>query len=133
MDALRRRLWAEHLGVVVDNQPGVLDVQSTELDDSATKNWLTVWSQKADAKLSSLKSDPNQVTLSHVLPVDFDYGPDTDRTRFTTFLHNLTDAFKDHYGLESYLNHTFGQDNPPMRKVSDFNLDPPPNFPFTYG
>jgi phosphatidylserine/phosphatidylglycerophosphate/cardiolipin synthase-like enzyme len=133
VDALRRRLWAEHLGILVNNQPGVLDVQSTELDDSATKNWLTVWSQKADAKLNLLKSDPNQVSLIHVLPVDFDYGPDTDRTRFTTFIHNLTDAFKDHYGLESYLNHTFSQDSPPKRKASDFNLDPPPDFPFTYG
>ncbi|MBV9391705.1 MAG: hypothetical protein JOY96_07430 [Verrucomicrobia bacterium] len=133
VDALRRRLWAEHLGIVVNNQPGVLDVNSSSLSDSPATNWLTFWSQKADEKLSQLKSDPNKVSLIHVLPVDFDYGADTDRSFLTTFIHNLKDAFADHYALESYLNHMFGQDKPPKRTAADFDLSPPPNFPFTYG
>lgn len=133
VDALRRRLWAEHLGIVVNNQPGVLDVNASSLNDSSATNWLTFWSQKADEKLSQLKSDPNKVSLIHVLPVDFDYGPDTDHSFLTTFYHNLKDAFADHYALESYLNHMFGQDKPPKRTAADFDLSPPPDFPFTYG
>ena len=133
VDALRRRLWAEHLGIVVNNQPGVLDVASAILDDSLTTDWLAFWSQKADEKLNGLKSNPNTASLIHVLPVDFDYGPDTDHTILTTFYHNLKDALGDHYGLESYLRHTFSQDQPPKRTVADFDLSPPPDFPFTYG
>ena len=82
VDALRRRLWAEHLGIVVNNQPGVLNVKSQDLNDSPAKNWLDFWSQKADAKLNGLKSAPNVVSLIHVLPVDFDYGPDADGKNF---------------------------------------------------
>jgi len=68
-----------------------------------------------------------------VLPVDFDYGPDTDHSFLTTFYHNLKDAFADHYALESYLSHMFSQDKPPRRTAADFDLSPPADFPFTYG
>jgi phosphatidylserine/phosphatidylglycerophosphate/cardiolipin synthase-like enzyme len=135
VDALRRRLWAEHLGIVVDGQPGVLKLESADLnDDLKQTDWLNFWSQKADAKLNGLKSDPTKVSLVHILPVDVDYGADSDgEGLLNTFRDNAVTAFTaDHYALKSYLDHTFRQDNPPKRTVAEFDLSAPPNFPFTY-
>ena len=106
-----------------------MDVKSQDLNDSPAKNWLDFWSQKADAKLNGLKSAPNLVSLIHVLPVDFDYGPDADGKNFlSTFLANTKGAMADHYALASYLDHMFRQDNPPKRTVGISTSAPPPIF-----
>ena len=70
VDALRRRLWSEHLGIA--------DASSSVLDDSPTKNWLDVWRATANRKLEGLKTNLDQVMAfdgprtdgiqSHVLP-----------------------------------------------------------------
>lgn len=127
VDALRRQLWAEHLGILKGGQPGALDVQSADLDDSPTVNWLDFWSKKADAKLNGLKNDPSVVSPVHILPVDFDYGSDFDRSFVTRWFHALADSFLDHhYALASYLNHS-------SLNADDFDLSPPTNSPFSYG
>jgi phosphatidylserine/phosphatidylglycerophosphate/cardiolipin synthase-like enzyme len=131
VDALRRRLWAEHLGIVAGGQAGNLDVASVDLLDSPGTNWLDFWSQKAQEKLDGLKKDPNQVSLIHILPIDFDYGPDTaGKGKVDNFLDNTKGAMKDHYALASCLEHMFGQDKPPKRKVDEFDLSPPRNLTF---
>lgn len=132
VDALRRRLWAEHLGILVGNQPGVLDTASSQLNDTPTTNWLTVWNQKAESKLAGIKNSPNVVSPIRILPVDHDYGPDFDGLgRISRFLANTKDAATvDHYALKSYLRSVFKEDTPPKRKVEDFDLTAPGNFPF---
>jgi phosphatidylserine/phosphatidylglycerophosphate/cardiolipin synthase-like enzyme len=70
VDALRRRLWSEHLGIA--------DPASNALDDAQDKNWLDVWRATAQRKLDGLKSNLDQVLAfegprtdgiqSHVLP-----------------------------------------------------------------
>lgn len=132
VDALRRRLWAEHLGILDNSQAGALDVNSADLEDSPNTDWLTFWSQKADAKLASLKDDPNKVSPIHILPIDFDYGPDTKAENFISkFLDNTKGALKDHYALESYLQHLFAQDPSTQRKAGDFDFTPPRNLTFS--
>jgi phosphatidylserine/phosphatidylglycerophosphate/cardiolipin synthase-like enzyme len=126
VDALRRRLWAEHLGIVVGGQAGNLDVASVDLLDSPGTDWLAFWSKKAQEKLDGLKKDPNQVSLIHILPIDFDYGPYTaGKGKFGNFQDNFKGALKDHYALASCLEHMFGQD-----KVDEFDLSPPRNLTF---
>jgi phosphatidylserine/phosphatidylglycerophosphate/cardiolipin synthase-like enzyme len=132
VDALRRRLWSEHLGIL--DPQGALDVGNTSLDDSPTKNWLTVWSQAADTKLSGLKADKNKVSQVHILPVDFDYGADADDLNIfnLTYKDLYVAGTQNHYALESYLNHTFKQDKTTTLTSKDFDLSPPPNFVFAY-
>ena len=127
----RRRLWAEHLGIVVGGQPGNLDVSSVDLLDAPNVNWVDVWSQKAQEKLDGLKKDPNQVSLIHILPIDFAYGPDTTSAgRIKNFLDNTKGAMKDHYALASCLEHMFALDQPPKLTVDQFDLSPPSNRTF---
>ena len=132
VDALRRRLWAEHLGILVGNQPGVLDTASSQLNDTPTTNWLAVWNQKAESKLAGIKNSPNVVSPIRTLPVDHDYGPDFDGLgRISRFLANTKAAATvDHYALKSYLRSVFKEDTPPKRKVEDFDLTAPGDFPF---
>ncbi len=112
VDALRRRLWFEHLGL-----SGAGD---TTLDDAPNKKWLDLWNQRANAKLDQLLADANAVHPSTILP-----WPD--------------DAFKrdcgKHVATGSYLRTLFDQKQKGLFvKVSNFALVPkgPPAFPFTY-
>lgn len=132
VDALRRRLWAEHLGILVNKQPGVLDTGSSELNDAPGKDWLAVWNQKAESKLAGIKNSPNDVSTIRILPVDHDFGPDFDGLgRIARFLANTKDAGTvDHYALKSYLRSVFKEDTPPKRKLEDFDLTAPGDFPF---
>jgi len=132
VDALRRRLWAEHLGILVNNQPGVLDTAASELNDSPATDWLAVWNQKAESKLAGIKTSPNVVSPIRILPVDHDYGPDFDGLgKISRFLGNTkVAATVDHYALKSYLRSVFNEDTPPKRKLEDFDLTAPDNFPF---
>jgi len=132
VDALRRRLWAEHLGILAGNQPGVLNTASSELNDPPATDWLTVWNQKAESKLAGIKNSPNIVSPIRILPVDHDYGPDFDGLGpFSRLLANTKDAATvDHYALKSYLRSVFKEDTPPKRKLEDFDLTAPGNFPF---
>ena len=130
-NALRRRLWAEHLGILITGQSNTLDANSVELLDSPSTDWLDFWSQKAEEKLASLKSDPNAVSPIHILPIDFDYGPDTKTEgKVANFLDNTRGTLKDHYALESYLQHLFAQDSSTQRKAEDFDFTPPRNLTF---
>jgi phosphatidylserine/phosphatidylglycerophosphate/cardiolipin synthase-like enzyme len=66
VDDLRRRLWAEHLGVV--DAGGKIKPDAAELNDSPTKDWLAVWAAKAEAKKAKLISTPNDPSPIHILP-----------------------------------------------------------------
>jgi len=59
VDALRRRLWAEHLGLA-PGQPG-------PLDDSPEKDWLSVWRDLARNKREGLMQDLGTVAPCRVL------------------------------------------------------------------
>jgi phosphatidylserine/phosphatidylglycerophosphate/cardiolipin synthase-like enzyme len=107
VDALRRRLWSEHLGIA--------DLKSDELKDAPDKtNWLEVWGQKADEKLLGLKNNMDEVSPIRVL-------------RWPSPL--FEGDHKDHAGARTYLQLLFSPDD----KVSQFDvLDGPPKFPFAY-
>src|SRR5207247_7177145 len=66
VDDLRRRLWAEHLGVV--DGGGKIKPDAAELNDSPTKDWLAVWNAKAEEKKAKLIATPNDPSPIHVLP-----------------------------------------------------------------
>jgi phosphatidylserine/phosphatidylglycerophosphate/cardiolipin synthase-like enzyme len=59
VDALRRKLWAEHLGFSNPADP--------QLDDAPGKDWVAAWRARAAAKLAALKSDFNSVHPAHIL------------------------------------------------------------------
>ena len=64
VDALRRRLWAEHLGFVSGGGP---NTTAPELADSVGKDWVGAWNAKADAKAAALKASPNVPIDTHIL------------------------------------------------------------------
>ena len=66
VDDLRRRLWAEHLGVV--DAGGKIKPDAAELNDSPAKDWLAVWNAKAEEKKAKLIATPNDPSPIHVLP-----------------------------------------------------------------
>ena len=113
VDALRRRVWAEHLGFV--------DVQGRlNPDDPALaappsgKSWLDIWGQKADEKLSGLKNNPSQVTSSQVL-------------RWPS--PHFAGSHKDHKDSKAYLRLLFNADD----KLNNFDvIGSPPSIPFAY-
>jgi phosphatidylserine/phosphatidylglycerophosphate/cardiolipin synthase-like enzyme len=112
VDALRRRLWSEHLGFA--------DPKDATLLDTPTTNWLDVWNQRAGAKLAQLLADANVVHDAHILP-----WPDKDFER---------DCGK-HVASGDYLRKLFAQADPALFvKVSNFDLVPagPTAFPFHY-
>jgi phosphatidylserine/phosphatidylglycerophosphate/cardiolipin synthase-like enzyme len=111
VDALRRQLWAEHLGIA--------DPTSDELKDAPGKNWLAVWSQKAEQKLQGLKNNLDQVSPIRVL-------------RWASV--HFEGDHSDHAGSRSYLRLLFSPDDQPSDVlVSQFDvLDSPPKYPFAY-
>ena len=112
VDALRRRLWSEHLGFA--------DPKDAKLLDTSTTNWLDLWNERAGLKLAQLIADSNVVHPAHILP-----WPDKDYKR---------DCGK-HVVAGDYLRKLFAQDTPSHEfMVSNFDLVPagPPPFPFHY-
>ena len=112
VDALRRRLWSEHLGL---SGP-----QDTALDDAPQKDWLQLWTQKAEEKLAGLVVNPNVVNPAQILP-----WPSSA----------FEEEFGKHIVSDSYLATLFSQDHQNSAAlVSQFDLMPagPPPFPFTY-
>src|SRR5262249_25417220 len=71
VDALRRKLWAEHLGIV--DSSGQIKPQDVSLDDSPGKKWIPIWSQKAQTKLMELANNPGTVNPTHVLAWSLDH------------------------------------------------------------
>ena len=112
VDALRRRLWSEHLGL-----SGPSDAA---LDDAPNKDWLQFWTQKAEEKLAGLVVNPNVVSPTQILPWP-------------------SSAFEEDWGShvvsDNYLQNLFGQDHQGSAAlVSQFDVVPagPPPFPFSY-
>jgi phosphatidylserine/phosphatidylglycerophosphate/cardiolipin synthase-like enzyme len=67
VDALRRRLWAEHLGFV--NPDGSPKTNAAELADSPPRDdWVKRWKERAEAKRAGLATNPNTVSAIRVLP-----------------------------------------------------------------
>jgi phosphatidylserine/phosphatidylglycerophosphate/cardiolipin synthase-like enzyme len=64
VDALRRLLWAEHLGFVSGGAPNPGD---TQLADSAGKDWVAAWNGRADTKATGLRDTPNTPSDIHIL------------------------------------------------------------------
>jgi phosphatidylserine/phosphatidylglycerophosphate/cardiolipin synthase-like enzyme len=65
-DALRRRLWAEHLGFF--NADGSANVNAPELSDSPPKDdWLLLWRTRAEMKRSGLETDGQTVSPIRIL------------------------------------------------------------------
>ena len=67
VDLLRRRLWAEHLGLAGPTDP--------QLDTAPAGGWVELWRAQADAKLAGLKTNPGIVLQPAILP-----WPDVDET-----------------------------------------------------
>ena len=129
VDALRRRLWSEHLGIA--------DAASTALDDSPTKNWLDVWRDTAQRKLEGLKTNLDQV-------VAFD-GPGTDGIQShvlpwpgnSTFFDKLGffERYKPHKVARAHLAMLLSPDDQPsdvLLSQYDVLASGPPNFTFEY-
>jgi hypothetical protein len=71
VDALRRRLWAEHLGFL--NPDGTPNTNAPELSDSPSNDdWLGLWRQRAETKRSDLLSDHDTASPIRVLPWPLD-------------------------------------------------------------
>jgi len=129
VDALRRRLWSEHLGI--DDQA------STKLDDAPDKNWLDVWRATAQRKLDGLKQNLDQVLAfdgprtdgiqSHVLP----WPPSSKYLEKLGF----KARYKPHQAARSHLAHLFSPDEQPSDVLlSQFDVltGGPTSFTFKY-
>jgi phosphatidylserine/phosphatidylglycerophosphate/cardiolipin synthase-like enzyme len=128
VDALRRQLWAEHLGIA--------DPNSALLDDAPDKNWLEVWNRAAAQKLFGLKNN-----LDTVLGLE---GPGADSqthilawpaAAFGEGLH-FWNRHHSHRAAPSYLAHLFSDDEKPSEALlSQFEVlgeKGPPSFRFKY-
>jgi phosphatidylserine/phosphatidylglycerophosphate/cardiolipin synthase-like enzyme len=112
VDALRRRLWSEHLGFA--------DLSDPHLADASGKDLLELWRQRAADKLGQLLADANAVHPAHILA-----WPEEDFKR---------DCGK-HVATGDYLRKLFEQQQKgAFVKVSNFDLVPkgPPAFGFHY-
>jgi phosphatidylserine/phosphatidylglycerophosphate/cardiolipin synthase-like enzyme len=106
VDALRRRLWSEHLGIA--------DAASSELDDAPDKDWLAVWNQKAKEKVDNFKANLDQVTAARILP--WVYAPFDADAKFS-------DKYDGHTLEKSYLSYLLSPDDQPSDVlVSQFAL-----------
>ncbi len=129
VDALRRRLWSEHLGIA--------DGASHALDDAPDKNWLDVWRATAQRKLDGLKTNLDQVLAfdgprtdgvqSHVLP-----WPSSSKS-FDKL--GFFERFDPHKVARSHLSMLFSPDEQPSDVLlSQFEIltGGPPSFTFKY-
>lgn len=129
VDALRRRLWSEHLGIA--------DQTSHLLNDAQDKNWLDVWRATAQRKLDGLKSNLDQVLAfegprtdgvqSHVLPWP-------SNSKFFDKL-GFFERYDPHKVARAHLSHLFSPDDQPSDVLlSQFDVlaDGPGPFTFKY-
>jgi hypothetical protein len=128
VDALRRRLWSEHLGIA--------DAKSDLLQDAPDKNWLDVWRAVAQRKLDGLKNNLDQVLgfdgpstgiQSHVLPWPSS-GKFIDELKFK-------ECYGEHQSARAHLAHLFSPDEQPSTVLlSQFDVltNGPKNFTFKY-
>lgn len=63
VDELRRKLWAEHLGLE-SGDPELM----AEAAGEDPKRWVPLWKAQAEKKLKGLREDPDNVLSIHVLP-----------------------------------------------------------------
>ena len=71
VDALRRQLWAEHLGFLAAD--GTPDTGTVKLAEPSDNDWLKVWRDRAEEKRVGLATgDPNDVKPIRVLPFPLD-------------------------------------------------------------
>ncbi|OAI44436.1 hypothetical protein AYO43_09120 [Nitrospira sp. SCGC AG-212-E16] len=127
VDALRRRLWSEHLGIADPN----LQV----LDDSPGKDWLEVWNRAAKQKLEGLKHNldivlglegPSDDSQTHVLA-----WPTAEFVKELSF----SDQYDSHQAAHSHLAHLFSDDEQASEVIlSQYELlkKGPPSFTFKY-
>jgi phosphatidylserine/phosphatidylglycerophosphate/cardiolipin synthase-like enzyme len=113
VDALRRKLWAEHLGF---SNPA-----DTALDDTPGKDWVVAWRGHAAVKLARIKSDFNDVHPAHILewPTD-DF--------FDSIC--ITSRHKEHATAREYLQSVLKPTAVPKEIVPEGG---PGQYEFTYG
>jgi phosphatidylserine/phosphatidylglycerophosphate/cardiolipin synthase-like enzyme len=112
VDALRRRLWAEHLGFS--------DPADSFLNDAPGKDWVTAWRGQAAVKLARIKSNFNDVHPAHILEWPTDDFFDSVC---------LLDRHKEHITATEYL-HSVLKTDVPKAVVPEGG---PGGLPFTYG
>jgi len=129
VDALRRRLWSEHLGIA--------DPASNVLDDGTGKKLLELWTGVAQRKLDGLKTNLDQVLAfdgprtdgiqSHVLPWPTD-------SKFFDKL-GFFERKNPHKVARAHLSMLLSPDNQPsdvLMSQFDVLTDGPESFPFKY-
>ncbi len=119
VDALRRHLWAEHLGFLKDGKLNP-DDDALNAPQPPAKNWLDVWNSKASEKLGGLKKKPGEFVPAQILP--WPSGP------FSGHFWNC----QSHHDAEKYLQLLFSPDNPEQYEYEVIGEDGPPSFPFAY-
>jgi len=116
VDALRRRLWSEHLGFS--------NAADTALDDAPTKKWVPVWRQLARAKRDALKQDLNNVVAARVLEWP------TDSYEKALGICRMFKMFKSHATATAYLRSLLSPKEVPSDVVAEKG---PGSYTFTYG
>jgi len=129
VDALRRRLWSEHLGIA--------DPASPVLDDAPDKNWLDVWRDAAQRKLEGLKTNLDQVLAfdgPRIDGIQIHALPWPGSSKFFDKL-GFMERFDPHKVARSHLSRLFSPDEQPSDVLlSQFDVlaDGPPSFTFKY-
>lgn len=113
VDALRRRVWADHFGLS--------DPADPFLDDAPDKDWVAAWRGAAAAKLAQLKSDFNTVNAAHILEWPTDDFFDSV---------GITKRFNEHATATEYLQSVLKPTTVPAEDVPEGG---PGSFTFTYG
>src|SRR5262249_28747013 len=120
VDALRRRLWAEHLGFATASAP--------ELADAPNKDdWLVLWRQRAAAEKDGVLNKPDPGRPIRLLQIPQSPLPESV---------GLCRRHKNHATAKAYLQRLFSPDEQPSDVlVSQFNVlgeSGPPSFEFQY-
>jgi hypothetical protein len=122
VDALRRRLWSEHLGYP--------SPAASELTDAPGTDWLAVWQQRAGAKRDGLTQNLDDVSSIRVLEWPAPAFEDSLGICRLLKLHHK------HATAAAYLRSLLSPDEVPGDVlVSQFNVlgeDGPPSFEFHY-
>lgn len=72
VDALRRRLWSEHLGI--NDSSGAPNAADASLnDDGSTTKWAATWAAAAKQKMQQLAANPATPAAPHILPWALDH------------------------------------------------------------
>jgi phosphatidylserine/phosphatidylglycerophosphate/cardiolipin synthase-like enzyme len=113
VDALRRRLWSEHLGIS--------DPADPVLDDAPGKDWVAAWRSKAANKLAKIKADFDNVDPAHILEWPTDDFFDSV---------GITKRQNEHATATKYLQSVL---KPTTVPTADVAASGPDSFTFTYG